>query len=62
MKCNHAYGMVFDDDFCACSLCGETWTLGSKGWVSSKRAQYYRNNNVYRGKPNYKKTSKRTSW
>lgn len=55
MKCNHAYSMIYDDDYCCCSECEEQWTLTSSGWKSSKNhtndfsVNKYKSN-VYRNK------------
>jgi len=48
-KCNHAYSMIYDDDFCCCTKCHEQWHLGSKGWVPvnmrpQKKPNYYNRN------------------
>jgi hypothetical protein len=31
-RCTHANGMIYENDFCACKVCEQQWTMTSKGW------------------------------
>lgn len=30
--CGHAYGMLFEDDFCCCKKCNQRWVMTERGW------------------------------
>ena len=36
--CTHAYGMMFEADFCACRKCGDRWVMTEKGWRAVPRS------------------------
>jgi hypothetical protein len=31
-RCPHVNFMIFDDDYCCCSLCEQEWALTKNGW------------------------------
>lgn len=34
--CDHRYTMIYDDDFCCCTDCKQTWVLTEWGWKSDR--------------------------
>ena len=31
-RCSHAYGMIYDDDYCCCTGCEQEWVMSLRGW------------------------------
>jgi len=39
-RCTHAYGMIYEDDFCVCKHCEQSWTM-MKGWKPIVNGRIY---------------------